>query len=368
MRTAHRRPVRVGAIAGLLALAFSGLGFLSPSPAGADPVATGSASGYGITAALAGNTLIPPTPQAAATLPPGGDDTETTINVPAAPLAVNGTLTATANAHEASDIESALTSVTQDVAGPYNTRGFGQVEGLEVLLDVAGVGVPLLDAEAVTAEAVAVCSGGSVQYSANSEVVSLSVAGNLLPLNGPVSDLVDAISGLLQQSGLDAVVNAERNVVTNLDGGGIAVDALQVSVLSALGDPLVALIVGHAEVGPSTCGAGDLPECSDGIDNDGDGFIDFPNDPECDSPDDDKEAAECVDTVDNDGDGLIDGPADPGCEAPFERDDDERDGPGDTPRLARTGGDDTGMLLGGGLLLAAGLAELLRRKSRLSLG
>lgn len=34
----------------------------------------------------------------------------------------------------------------------------------------------------------------------------------------------------------------------------------------------------------------DKPECSDGIDNDGDGKIDFPKDPECDSPEDDSEA------------------------------------------------------------------------------
>lgn len=34
----------------------------------------------------------------------------------------------------------------------------------------------------------------------------------------------------------------------------------------------------------------DKPECSDGIDNDGDGKIDFPKDPECESPEDDSEA------------------------------------------------------------------------------
>ena len=51
-------------------------------------------------------------------------------------------------------------------------------------------------------------------------------------------------------------------------------------------------------------------ECSDGIDNDGDGKIDFGsnrfhNDPDCDSPSD-RERPECSDHVDNDGDGKTD--------------------------------------------------------------
>ena len=37
-------------------------------------------------------------------------------------------------------------------------------------------------------------------------------------------------------------------------------------------------------------GGGSEPECNDGIDNDGDGLIDYPNDPQCSSPLDDSEA------------------------------------------------------------------------------
>lgn len=56
------------------------------------------------------------------------------------------------------------------------------------------------------------------------------------------------------------------------------------------------------------------PECFDGEDNDGDGFIDFPNDIGCSSVRDGAEAnPQCSDGVDNDGDALIDFPADPGC-------------------------------------------------------
>lgn len=47
----------------------------------------------------------------------------------------------------------------------------------------------------------------------------------------------------------------------------------------------------RADSGPGGRGArGDAAECADGIDNDGDGRIDFPNDPDCESRQDDSEA------------------------------------------------------------------------------
>jgi len=65
------------------------------------------------------------------------------------------------------------------------------------------------------------------------------------------------------------------------------------------------------------------PDCSDGIDNDGDGLIDYPADPGCTSPTDNSEhesTLPCDDGIDNDGDGLIDykadGSGDPGCAYP----------------------------------------------------
>ena len=58
------------------------------------------------------------------------------------------------------------------------------------------------------------------------------------------------------------------------------------------------------------------PACRDGVDNDGDGQIDYPADPGCTSPADWSEQADCSDGIDNDGDGLVDYPADPGCRSP----------------------------------------------------
>lgn len=70
-------------------------------------------------------------------------------------------------------------------------------------------------------------------------------------------------------------------------------------------------------------------QCSDGVDNDGDGSVDFVDadadgvadngsDPECRSPLDTDEGSNpaCADGVDNNGDGLIDYPRDTGCSSP----------------------------------------------------
>jgi hypothetical protein len=62
------------------------------------------------------------------------------------------------------------------------------------------------------------------------------------------------------------------------------------------------------------------PECADGIDNDGDGLVDYPNDPECVTASGASEA-QCGDGIDNDGDGFAD-LDDPSCAAltdPYEK-------------------------------------------------
>jgi hypothetical protein len=51
---------------------------------------------------------------------------------------------------------------------------------------------------------------------------------------------------------------------------------------------------------------GPRPECSDEVDNDGDGLVDFPVDPGCIQPDTHLESPECNDAIDNDGDGAVD--------------------------------------------------------------
>ena len=69
---------------------------------------------------------------------------------------------------------------------------------------------------------------------------------------------------------------------------------------------------------PSGTGGTESPQCSDSIDNDGDGRIDYPNDYGCSSASDDAESPnpQCSDGIDNNGNGKIDYPADPACTSP----------------------------------------------------
>jgi hypothetical protein len=63
------------------------------------------------------------------------------------------------------------------------------------------------------------------------------------------------------------------------------------------------------------------PDCDDGLDEDADGLIDYPDDPGCASVADASEhsqALTCDNGIDDDGDGLVDYPQDPGCEDPFD--------------------------------------------------
>ena len=58
------------------------------------------------------------------------------------------------------------------------------------------------------------------------------------------------------------------------------------------------------------------PACSDGLDNDGDGLVDFGTDPGCQSVATPLEDPACDDGLDNDGDGFVD-TLDPECSALF---------------------------------------------------
>ena len=106
---------------------------------------------------------------------------------------------------------------------------------------------------------------------------------------------------------------------------------------------LVWIFVSAAAVscGGNSKNADDVPEapCSDGVDNDGDGMTDFPDDLGCTSSTDDTEDSptnpQCDDGRDNDGDGKADYPQDPGCFAPAA--DDETDDCPDGPQCPQCG-------------------------------
>ena len=266
------------------ALAVSGAALLllaTASPAAADSIGSGTASAFGATLTITDQEVLPPTPTAEVAAPPFGEDAdETLIAVPADPLAVNGTLIARAAVHQQSDLESELEqpAAQHELEGPYNARAVGQIEDLEVLIDAVGPDVPLVEADLVRGEAVAVCSAGQVEYAASSEVVNLVIGGED-PLSGPVNDLLAELTGALSDSPLADVLDVDLNVVTETETGA-AVDAIVITLLAPASDPqgLVQIRLGHAEVSGVACG--EAPECSDTTDNDGDGVADI-DDPDC---------------------------------------------------------------------------------------
>ncbi|MEZ4431020.1 MAG: hypothetical protein R3F65_01315 [bacterium] len=105
------------------------------------------------------------------------------------------------------------------------------------------------------------------------------------------------------------------------------------------GEPAPAIDCGRGQ----TCrdGACVPAACADGLDNDGDGRVDYPNEPGCETPVDDDEQdpdvlPACADGADNDFDFAIDYPADPNCASAADTDEnsppqcsDGRDNDGD---------------------------------------
>lgn len=271
-----RRPGRLATIGALLSA--GALVVVTAAPAGAETISAAEARAFGGSITLGGEEAIPPTPLAESTLP--GDVDETAIDIPADPLAVSGTLNATATVHVEADIPSALEVVTQEVEGPYNATAVGSIEEADVLLDAVAEDVSLVSADLIRAEAVAVCVGGTPQYAANSEIISLAIGGEDVPLNAPITELIDGLQTVLEESGLNALVDVQRNVITE-SPDGIAVDALVVTVLAAAGEtPLGVVTLGHAEVNGVVCGA--VTECNDGVDNgDPEDTLADIDDPEC---------------------------------------------------------------------------------------
>ncbi len=334
------KKVRLAACA--VALTVGGLTPLGLSPAAADPATTALASAYGLNLDLAGSTVVDEAGLAESALPPGGNVLSDLINVPAASLLETGAARGNATTSAASSIPSVLDERVQLVPGPYNARAVGQVDDLGVVLDLDGPDLDLLElalvsADAVRAEAVGVCRSGQALYSGQSEVVNLEINGQPLGLDDPVTGLVDAVNTILEP--LAQVVDIDRNVVTPF-AGGISVNALVVTVLPlAGGAPLAQLIVGNAQVGGLQCPR--VPQCSDTLDNDGDGRIDA-QDPGCLNdqgvfdPNDDDETDRLPQTNGNTG----------------------STGGGELPR---TGGDSTAPLAGGLAALALGALALRRR-------
>ena len=249
------------------------------------------------------------------------------------------------------------------------------------------------------------CRNQAPQLTRTSQVIQLGGTAIALPAAGCADGTPDTV----------VEIPLVATIVCNADevaGAAVVRDALDVFVLNVAGTSLLKETTAASEavsVAPSGP-EGAAPQCSDGVDNDGDGLIDAadpgchtdgnPNNPASYDPTDTSEVdarrggetggrPECSDNRDNDGDGLID-ERDPGCHTDGNAnnpdsydpdDDDERDdrgiagagggaGPGagagaGDARLPFTGANVVGLILAGLLVLAGGLV-LRRREDGLS--
>jgi uncharacterized repeat protein (TIGR01451 family) len=110
-------------------------------------------------------------------------------------------------------------------------------------------------------------------------------------------------------NGQSTTVSVSFNVPSSFTCNGVIQNAAAISTSAT--DPNPANNQSNVVSTTVTC-----VQCSDNVDNDGDGAIDFPNDFSCSSATDNDETlprAQCQDSIDNDGDGFIDFPQDPGC-------------------------------------------------------
>ncbi|MDP9405516.1 MAG: hypothetical protein M3O86_02790 [Actinomycetota bacterium] len=346
MNKFSRRPRPSTLLSGVVALF---LVVLAPTAAIADRIETARASAFGIFV----SNVVEPTPQVEVTAPPDDSRSETVVDVPADPVVTSRTLTASADATEESEIEPILgedmLTVVQGEELPerFNARGFAVTEDLDALDGN-------VTADVVRAEALAACIDGEVVLAAGTDIENLTLGDTAIDITGP--DGLGVVTGEPNQELIDSAELGLRIVVNEImtEGNMVSVNALHIETLEGgvLGEVFGEqdIIVSHAEAS-AECAEGEDeedPECSDGEDNDGDGRIDFPDDPGCEDEEDDDERdenggggddPECSDGEDNDGDGRIDFPDDPGCDN--EEDDDETDengGGGDEPEC--TDGED----------------------------
>lgn len=244
-----------------LAIPFAGAG-----PASADPARASAASAFGITIALGGSELIPPTPAVAVQQPPDAERQEQRVlPLDVGALALNGTVNAVAGATRDSRLIPAITDrgVKRLPATGVNARGFASAENVDVLLQ-ADSGLPvelpqlsLVRADAIEAEAVATCVNNRPVFDFAFNLAEVFIGGTALG----VGNLLSPVINLLGPTGVLAAVitfstpeNDPANTV-RVTGDRIIVDALRVRLLPLTGgNPLAEVVIGHAEAAmPADC-------------------------------------------------------------------------------------------------------------------
>lgn len=267
--------------------------------ASASPLQAVTASAYG--AEGLGALALAPIAPTSTTFPPAANvQRGDLLALPLTPLAFTGTVSSgsqTANDTVLS-VQQPLDRFTVKGGGPrpdrFNAIAAGRVEGLNLVLSGPLGGLlpgadALVQVGTITAEAAVSCvNGNPVVVSGSSLAGPLKVLGADLavPVDNTLNQTIDLVNPLAA-----GVIELRRNVVDTNINGGVSVIGLQVRVLGTT----QILNLAQARVEGGTCGPPPR-QCKDGIDNDGDGKIDFnpppgfERDPNCSSPEDDSES------------------------------------------------------------------------------
>jgi len=117
--------------------------------------------------------------------------------------------------------------------------------------------------------------------------------------------------------------NGDKSKSTTTFGDNQLAGSIIKKILYSRKDSFFKFITGSAMGGDINV----MLECTDGLDNDEDGAIDYPNDFSCSDPGESTPRAACQNENDDDGDGAIDYPNDPGCNSPQDNSESEVLGP-----------------------------------------
>ncbi|MGQ0679709.1 MAG: hypothetical protein ACT4OM_08675 [Actinomycetota bacterium] len=263
------------------------LGLLS-GPAFGSPLRATTARAFGASIDLLGAGLLPPTPNVTAG-PGPNTGSNNLLTVPLGTLVSAGAASAKARTTLNSEITPEIPTGNLRVFSPggaplpgtFNGQAYARVAGAVIAAsdtvglppDVAalfGLGT-VLSADAVQSEALVSCVNGSAVIVAGSQLAGVTLLG---------IDLTNLVDGTLNQviPLADTVVGllggrAIANEVVNSGSDNVSINALHVTLPNILDVTLA-----HAEVTGASCGP--APQCSNGIDDDGDGKIDIA-DPEC---------------------------------------------------------------------------------------
>jgi Tol biopolymer transport system component len=179
------------------------------------------------------------------------------------------------------------------------------------------------DRQTGATERVSVATGGT-QAAGDSIVSAISADGRHVVFKSFAPNLVSGDTNGVQDVFVHDRQSGTTERVSVATNGGQANSDSVLGAISADGSHVAFMSFASNLVAGDTNGGADIfvrdragTVCSDGVDNDGDGRVDFPADPGCRSATDNNEAnPRCSDGLDNDGDGRTDFPADPGCDKP----------------------------------------------------